>query len=76
MLIPFVLFWLLIFLGRDELGLRRGLIAVAIWAVLLIGFFAFAVSPYAISPFFFVVPIALMDIVLILMIFGGDIKIR
>jgi hypothetical protein len=76
MLIPFVLFWLLIFLGREELGLRRGLIAVAIWAVLLIGFLALAFLERPISPFFFVVPIALMDIVLILMIFGGDIKIR
>lgn len=71
MLIPFLLFWVLIFFGRYELGLRGILIAVAIWAVLLIGFFALLVSPY-----FFVVPIALMDIVLILVIFGGDIKIR
>jgi hypothetical protein len=73
MLIPFVLFWVLIFFGRDELGLRGILIATAIWAVLLIAFFLFALR---ISPYFFVVPIALMDIVLILVIFGGDIKIR
>jgi hypothetical protein len=71
LLIPFLVFWVLIFLGREELGIRGGLIAVAIWAVLLIGFIAFRISPY-----FFVAAQAVFDAVLILVIFGGDIKIR
>jgi hypothetical protein len=71
MLIPFVLFWLLIFLGREDLGLKGGLIAVAIWAALLIGFFALGISPY-----FFVVAQVILDVILLLIIFGGDIKIR
>jgi len=71
MLIPFILFWLLIFLGRDELGFTGGLTAVAIWAGLLIGFFALNISPYI-----FVAAQAILDVVLILAIFGGDIKIR
>ncbi len=71
MLIPFLLFWLLIFLGREELGLKGGLIALAIWAGLLIGFFALSISPYI-----FVAAQAILDVVLILIIFGGDIKIR
>jgi len=71
MLIPFILFWVLIFLGREDLGLKGGLIAVAIWAALLIGFFALSISPY-----FFVSAQAILDVVLILIIFGGDIKIR
>jgi hypothetical protein len=71
MLIPFILFWVLIFLGREELGVKGGLIAVAIWAALLIGFVALNVSPYI-----FVSAQAMFDVVLILIIFGGDIKIR
>jgi len=71
MLIPFILFWVLIFLGREDLGLKGGLIAVAIWAALLIGFFAFSVSLYV-----FVSAQAIVDVILILIIFGGDIKIR
>jgi len=71
MLIPFILFWVLIFLGREELGIKGGLIAVAIWAGLLIGFFALCISPYL-----FVSAQAIVDVVLILIIFGGDIKIR
>jgi len=71
MLIPFILFWVLIFLGREELGIKGGLIAVAIWAGLLIGFFALRISPYL-----FVSAQAIVDVVLIFIIFGGDIKIR
>lgn len=71
MLIPFVLFWVLILLGREELGMKGGLIVVAIWAVLLIGFLAVNISPY-----FFVAAQAIVDVVLVLIIFGGDIKIR
>ena len=68
--IPFLAFWLLVFLGRRELGCRGVLIAVGIWAVLLAGFMLLRVSPY-----FFVIPEALLDIVLILILFQGDIAI-
>jgi hypothetical protein len=71
MLIPFILFWGLIFLGREELGVKGVLIAVAIWAALLIGSFALSISPYL-----FVSAQAILDVVLILIVFGGDIKIR
>ena len=71
MLIPFVLFWVLVFLGRDELGIKGGLIAVSIWAALLLGFAVFRVSPYL-----FVAAQALLDAVLVIAIFGGDIRIR
>lgn len=71
MLIPLVLCRLLVFLGRDERGLKGGLIAVAIRAAWLVGFAVFRVSPYL-----FVADQAFLDAVLILVIFGGDVRIR
>jgi hypothetical protein len=71
MLMPFVAFWLLIVLGREELGAKGIAIAVAVWLGLLVGFFA-----AGISPFLFVTAQALVDIVLILVVCGGDIRIR
>jgi hypothetical protein len=71
MLIPFVLFWVLVVLGRDELGLKGGLIAAGIWFALLLGFAAFQGSPYL-----FVAAQAILDVILILVIFGGDVRIR
>ena len=74
MIVPFLIFWLLIFFGRDELGFRGILIAVGVWVVLLIAFFGLAA--FHVSPLFVVVPQSLLDIVLILKIFGGDIRIK
>ena len=71
MAIPFIMFWVLIYLGRDDLGLKGVLSCIAIWAVLLAGFMMLDVSPYI-----FVVVQSLIDIVLILKLFGGDITIR
>jgi len=65
------MFWVLIYLGRDDLGLKGVLICIAIWAVLLAGFIMLNISPYI-----FVGVQSLMDIVLTLKIFGGDITIR
>ena len=62
---------MLIWLGRDDLRLKVGLIAMRIWAVLLGGILAFSKSPYL-----FVAARAVVDVVLILMIFGGDTRIR
>ena len=33
-LVPFVLFWVLLFLGRGELGLKWILILIGLWVVL------------------------------------------
>ena len=75
MLVPFVLFWVLLFFGRDELGLKGILVAVSIWAALLVGT-ALLAALAGISPYLFVAAQALLDVVLILMIFGGDLRIR
>jgi len=71
MIIPFILFWILIFLAREELGLKGSLICIAIWAVFLICFIVIGISPYI-----FIALQSLFDIILLLMFFGGDIRIR
>jgi len=71
MILPFLFFWAILFFARSELGWRGVLICIAIWAGLLLGFM------YAgISPFVFVAVQALLDCILILVIFKGDIPIR
>ncbi|MBN1787059.1 MAG: hypothetical protein JW806_01540 [Sedimentisphaerales bacterium] len=71
MILPFLIFWVLIFLGKNELGLKGVLISIAIWGGLLLGFAMLNISPYL-----FVVAQVILDIILILVIFGGDIRIR
>ena len=69
--LPFLIFWLLMFFCRKELGWRWVLIAVAIWVGLLLGCMHSGASPYI-----FVACQALLDCILILVIFKGDIPIR
>ena len=66
-----VLFWALIFYGREELGLKGILISVGIWASLLLGSLCLQAPGY-----YFISAMAMFDIILILIIFGGDIRIR
>ncbi len=37
---------MLVFVGREDVVLKGGLITVAIWAALLAGFAIFSVTPY------------------------------
>jgi hypothetical protein len=69
-ILPFVVFWILLFLGRDELGLKAVCICIAVWMILLICFMMLGISPYI-----FIALQSLFDIVLLIMVFGGDIKI-
>lgn len=71
MIIPFVLFWILIFLGREELGPKGIIISIVIWMVLLLG----AIFVGGVSPYLFIAANALLDIVLLIIIFGRDINI-
>jgi len=71
MFLPSAGFWILIFIGRGDLGLKAILVSVAIWAGLLYGFMSLGIRSY-----FFVAAQALLDIILILIIFSGDIRIR
>ena len=68
---PFLAFWILIFLGRDELGLKGVLWFSAIWAGLLAGFMYVNIPSY-----WFVAVQAFLDIILIVLIVGRDVRIR
>ncbi len=71
MLIPFAAFWVLIFMGRGELGLKGVLFCVALWIALLVGCVTLDIASY-----WFVAAQALIDAILIVVVFGGDIRIR
>jgi hypothetical protein len=68
---PFLIFWVIIFVARGELGWRGAAISVGIWLGLFLAFWFADVSPYL-----WVVAQALLDCVLILVAFRGDIRIN
>jgi hypothetical protein len=70
MAVPFILFWVLLFLGREDLGLKGIGIAVLVWAALLSGLVFTGLSPLWFTP-----AMVIVDIALLIYTFG-DIKIR
>ncbi|MCX5675307.1 MAG: hypothetical protein NTX87_09890 [Planctomycetota bacterium] len=75
-LIPFVLFWVLLFLGRHELGLKWTLILIAVWVGALAGL-GWATFPYkqtGLLSYVFAGVEAIIDIGLVLYIFKGDVR--
>jgi len=71
MVFPFLVFWAILFVARKELGWRWIGVCVGLWCLLLSGFMYLGISPYL-----FVAAQALLDCILILAIFKGDIRIR
>ena len=71
MAIPFIAFWVLIAIGKSDLGYKKTISFIGIWSILLFGFIYLNIHPY-----YFVAPQTILDAVLILMIFGRDINIR
>ena len=69
--LPFWIFWTLVFLARSDLGIKGVFVAVAVWGALLAGSLTTDAPPYV-----FAAGQALLDIILILVIFGRDIRIR
>ncbi len=69
--LPFIAFWALLFFGRSELGTKGILVCIGLWVALLAGPICLETSPY-----YFTAGQAFIDIVLILIIFKGDIPIR
>ena len=69
MLIPSILFFVLLFVGREELGIKGIVISVIIWLSLLLG------SSFLEIPYVFISAEALLDIVLLFIIFGGNMNI-
>lgn len=68
-LTPFIVFWVLMYLGREELGLKGIVISIGVWLGLLIG------SSFLGIPYVFVSAEALLDVVLLFIIFGGNMNI-
>ena len=71
MLIPFLGFWILVYIGRDELGLKGAILCIVLWIGLLVGSVSLSLPSY-----YFTAAQALFDAILIIVIFGGDIRIR
>jgi hypothetical protein len=69
--LPFIAFWILIIIGRSELGFKGVIFCILLWFGLLVGFFTLGISPY-----WFITAQALFDAILVVVIFGGDIRIR
>jgi hypothetical protein len=69
--VPLLVFMILLWLGREDLGLKGILTCLLICVVLLLGSAFLHISPYV-----FIALLALFDITLILILFGGDIRIR
>ncbi len=71
MIVPLIVFWVLMILGRSELGWKGIAFCVILWLGLLLAFYYFGVSPYV-----FIGVQAMLDVILIIVIFKGDIPIR
>ena len=66
---PFIVFWVLMYLGREELGLKGIVISLVVWLGLLLGSLFLGLS------YVFVSLQALLDVVLLFIIFGGNMNI-
>ena len=71
MWLPFFAFWVLVFIGKSELGFKGITFCIVLWIGLLLGFMMLSFPPY-----WFVGVQSLIDSILIIVIFGGDIRIR
>ncbi len=70
MIFPFVAFWVILLLGWNKFELKGRLIWIALWIGSILGLC------YGSTPFIFVTVQAVLDAILVLYIFGGDINIR
>lgn len=72
MLIPHVAFWVLLIwsLRDDDLDTKEAAILAGIWGVVLAVFFLLKIPML-----WFVVPVVLLDVVLIVKIFGGNVRV-
>lgn len=69
--LPCVAFWILIYLGRNELRQRTLNIYIGLWIVALV-----IVVTTGVHVGFFTAFQAILDAILVIVIFGGDIQIR
>ena len=66
MYLPVCIFLILVYIGREELGIKWILLLIAICGGLLLGFWALEWPMY-----FFVAIQAVIDIILVIVTFGG-----
>ena len=69
--LPFLLFWGLLFFGRGELGLKWVVVCIGIWAGLWLGCAYLGCPSYI-----FVAGQVVLDIVLLIVVTGGNVRIR
>ena len=70
-LFPLITFWLLIYIGRNDLKPKTIRVFIIIWLVSL-----GIVAATGVHPGYFTAIQSLLDALLIIAIFGGDIQIR
>lgn len=64
-------FWVLLFVGREELGWKGIGVFVALWSV---GWLA--LRNVSTGPLWFQAVVAVLDVALVLIVFRGDVRIR
>ncbi len=69
-LTPFFVFWVLMYLGREELGLKGTIVSIPIGLGIQLGYLSFEPT------YVFILAQSLLDIVLAFIIFGGSINNR
>jgi len=69
-MIPFIAFWVLIFLGRSELGFKGVTFCIVLWVGLFLGFMMLSIPSL-----YFIAAQSLIDAILIIVIFGRDFRI-
>jgi len=70
-LMALLFFWVIIIIGREELGLKGVITSIGIWLAL-----SFGCRMLGLSIYHFMALQLLLDVVLVLIIFGGDVKFR
>ncbi len=78
LILPFLMFWILLLVGASELSLRAMLTCIGIWLFLVLLAAIFILIGTSGGLVFCILAgiQALFDVVLILMTFGGDIRLR
>lgn len=70
-LVAHLAFWVMLLIGAREMGWRRAAIFVVLWAVGYVGSGRLAGGAFLFDSY-----VAVLDIVLVLLVFRGDLRLR
>ena len=70
-LVALIAFWVLIVVGWNELGVRRAVFFILLWLAGMIGRSYVPYGPDLFGPY-----LAILDIVLVFIVFKGDVKLH